>query len=171
MLWRQALDHAQMISHFCHMNIRHNWFPFATQNGINYTNTPMCHWASWAFRSQRIFSLNTVSGQRELATWDVRHCSSSVVNKCETSLLQEMGNQEERRKHVEPWMNHTWATHVSSWVKCVAFTNELEEEVLLFYFNVISIYPEVYRLCSSFISFFLSFFFYFWFFSRQGFSV
>ena len=51
-----------------------------------------------------------------------------------------------------------------SWVNCVAFTNELEEEVLLFYFNVISIYPEVYRLCSSFISFFLSFFFYFWFF-------
>ena len=40
-----------------------------------------------------------------------------------------------------------------SWVNCVAFTNELEEEVLLFYFNVISIYPEVYRLCSSFISF------------------
>ena len=48
-----------------------------------------------------------------------------------------------------------------SWVNCVAFTNELEEEVLLFYFNVISIYPEVYRLCSSFISFF---FFFFWFF-------
>ena len=47
-----------------------------------------------------------------------------------------------------------------SWVNCVAFTNELEEEVLLFNFNVISIYPEVYRLCSSFISFFLSFFFF-----------
>ena len=47
-----------------------------------------------------------------------------------------------------------------SWVNCVAFTNELEEEVLLFNFNVISIYPEVYRLCSSF----LSFFFFFWFF-------
>ena len=51
-----------------------------------------------------------------------------------------------------------------SWVNCIAFTNELEEEVLLFYFNVISIYPEVYRLCSSFISFFLSFFFIFGFF-------
>ena len=57
-----------------------------------------------------------------------------------------------------------------SWVNCVAFTNELEEEVLLFNFNVISIYPEVYRLCSSFISFFLSFFL-FLVFSRQGFSV
>ena len=47
-----------------------------------------------------------------------------------------------------------------SWVNCIAFTNELEEEVLLFYFNVISIYPEVYRLCSSFISFFFLFLFF-----------
>ena len=56
-----------------------------------------------------------------------------------------------------------------SWVNCVAFTNELEEEVLLFYFNVISIYPEVYRLCSSFISFFLSFFFFIFGFFETGF--